>query len=160
MPQTTWTTRTLLLHLLPGAITLLAAGQPLQISLAPAPLRSTNATSSWLWKKYVTHLHGYSTDPALLAKVQQAVDAARGQPVLVILDSDHTSGHVANEAQLYCPFATQGSYCIVQDTKISRWALLAQPALALALLLLVTLGWGCGSCAFGSAQPHAPKQRS
>jgi cephalosporin hydroxylase len=85
-------------------------------------VRSTNATSNWLWKKYVTHLQGYSTDPALLAKVQQAADAVRGQPVLVILDSDHTSGHVEREAQLYCPFATQGSYCIVEDTKISRCA--------------------------------------
>jgi cephalosporin hydroxylase len=82
---------------------------------------SGNVTDNWLWKKYVTFLHGYSTDPALQAKVQQAADAARGQPILVILDSEHTSGHVASEAQLYCPYATQGSYCIVQDTKISRW---------------------------------------
>ncbi len=26
------------------------------------------------------------------------------------------------ETELYCPFATVGSYCIVQDTKLSRFA--------------------------------------
>ncbi len=26
------------------------------------------------------------------------------------------------EAELYCPFVTEGSYCIIQDTKLSRFS--------------------------------------
>jgi cephalosporin hydroxylase len=26
------------------------------------------------------------------------------------------------EAEAYCPFVTQGSYCIIQDTKLGRFA--------------------------------------
>jgi len=33
----------------------------------------------------------------------------------VILDSDHTKAHVRRELELYAPFVTPGSYCLVQD---------------------------------------------
>lgn len=39
-------------------------------------------------------------------------------PVMVVLDSDHTRAHVLAELQLYSSFVTKGSYLIVMDTII------------------------------------------
>jgi len=62
-------------------------------------------------------VHGSSTDPAIVRGVE---DAARGRgAVLVILDSNHTREHVAEELRLYHRFVTPGSYLIVEDTNIN-----------------------------------------
>jgi cephalosporin hydroxylase len=37
---------------------------------------------------------------------------------MVILDSNHTHGHVFKELQLYSPFVSKGSYLVVFDTII------------------------------------------
>jgi cephalosporin hydroxylase len=62
----------------------------------------------------VTFLLGSSVDLEVVAKVRAAVQETRG-PVLVILDSDHRAGHVAQELEAYAPFVTPGSYLLVQD---------------------------------------------
>lgn len=72
-----------------------------------------------LWAKYVTFIQGYSTVPEVIEQVTASVVTA--STVLVLLDSDHSYNTVTQELPLYCNMVTVGSYCIVEDTKMSRW---------------------------------------
>jgi cephalosporin hydroxylase len=47
-----------------------------------------------------------------------AVQADGFERVMVFLDSNHTHDHVLEELELYAPFVTQGSYCVVWDTGV------------------------------------------
>lgn len=38
--------------------------------------------------------------------------------IMVLLDSNHTHDHVLDELELYAPFVSKGSYCVVWDTGI------------------------------------------
>lgn len=62
----------------------------------------------------IEFLHGSSTDPAVVERVQREVDAADG-PVMVILDGNHDRDHVAAELELYAPMVSVGSYLLSQD---------------------------------------------
>jgi cephalosporin hydroxylase len=62
----------------------------------------------------ITYLVGNSTSEEVLRVIQKRVSSTRG-PVMVILDSDHSRGHVLRELLCYTPFVTPGSYCLVQD---------------------------------------------
>jgi len=73
-------------------------------------------------RQYVDFLIGSSTDPAIVAEVKKRVE---GRKVLVILDSDHSKGHVLAEMKAYAPFVSVGSYMIVQDTNINGHPVLA-----------------------------------
>jgi cephalosporin hydroxylase len=65
----------------------------------------------------IHYLHGSSTDPAIVRHLE---DAARGKgAVIVILDSNHTREHVAEELRLYQRLVTPDSYLIVEDTNIN-----------------------------------------
>lgn len=63
-------------------------------------------------------VEGSSIDPAVVERVVRL--AGNGSPVLVVLDSDHTHGHVLQELRLYAPLVTKGSYLIVLDTVIEE----------------------------------------
>ncbi len=66
--------------------------------------------------KRLTMMEGSSVDLAVAAQVQEF---ARGkEPVLVVLDSNHTHEHVAKELELYSPLVRKGSYLVVFDTLI------------------------------------------
>ncbi|MCL5097240.1 MAG: cephalosporin hydroxylase family protein [Candidatus Omnitrophica bacterium] len=66
--------------------------------------------------KRITMLEGSSVDEDMARRVH---DMARGKkPVLVVLDSNHTHGHVLREMQLYGPLVTRGSYLVVFDTVV------------------------------------------
>jgi cephalosporin hydroxylase len=66
--------------------------------------------------KRISLIEGSSLAPETVARV---AEHAKGRgPVLVILDSNHTHEHVAEELRLYSPFVTEGSYLIVFDTVI------------------------------------------
>jgi cephalosporin hydroxylase len=60
---------------------------------------------------------GSSISPQVIEQVRSK--AAGRAPVLVILDSNHTHGHVAEELELYGPLVTMSSYMIVLDTIIA-----------------------------------------
>lgn len=62
----------------------------------------------------VTHLIGSSVSDAVLGPMREAARTADG-PVMVILDSDHSAGHVRQELEAYAPLVTPGSYLLVQD---------------------------------------------
>lgn len=66
--------------------------------------------------KRITMVQGSSTDEDV---IKQIYDFARGRnPVLVVLDSNHTHAHVLRELELYSPLVTKGSYLVVFDTII------------------------------------------
>lgn len=50
-----------------------------------------------------------------------AAGGGRQLRVLVLLDSHHSAVHVLSEMEAYCTLVTPGSFCIVEDTKLTRW---------------------------------------
>jgi cephalosporin hydroxylase len=62
---------------------------------------------------YVTLVEGSSTDPKIVARVKSMVKP--GETTLVILDSNHTKQHVANELEAYHALVTSGSYIVATD---------------------------------------------
>lgn len=66
--------------------------------------------------KRITLIEGSSVDEGIAKQVRQLAD--NRQPVLVILDSNHTHEHVLRELELYSPLVTRGSYLLVFDTII------------------------------------------
>jgi cephalosporin hydroxylase len=65
----------------------------------------------------LTYVTGSSTAPETLEIV---AEHARGKdPVMVILDSDHSRGHVLAELRHYAEFVTPGSYLVVEDTNLN-----------------------------------------
>ncbi|GAX73538.1 hypothetical protein CEUSTIGMA_g989.t1 [Chlamydomonas eustigma] len=76
-------------------------------------------TKHRLWKKHVQFIKGNSVGEEVVQKVK---NEAKGQKVMVLLDSHHTEYHVIEEMEAYCPLVSVGYYCIVEDTKMSRWS--------------------------------------
>lgn len=62
---------------------------------------------------YLTLIEGSSIADDVLAHVKAQVKP--GETVLVILDSNHSYAHVAEELRLYSPLVTQGSYIVATD---------------------------------------------
>ena len=63
--------------------------------------------------KYVT---GSSSDPGL---IRSLLDHRPEERRMIILDSDHTKGHVLSELHLLAPYLNPGGYLIVEDTNIN-----------------------------------------
>lgn len=68
----------------------------------------------------VTFLVGSSTDEAIIEQINSLVTQCSG-PVMVILDSDHSQGHVQKELELYNGFVTPDSFLHVQDGFTDLW---------------------------------------
>lgn len=64
----------------------------------------------------IATIEGSSIVPETLAKVA-ALAEGYGR-VMVFLDSNHTHEHVLAELELYAPFVSKGSYCVVWDTGV------------------------------------------
>lgn len=62
---------------------------------------------------FLTLVEGSSTDPEIVARVKSMVKP--GETVLVILDSNHTKQHVANELEAYHSLVTPNSYIVATD---------------------------------------------
>jgi cephalosporin hydroxylase len=61
----------------------------------------------------ISYLTGSSTDPEVLDELGPRAEKSR--QVLVVLDSDHSAGHVERELELYAPLVPVGGYLHVQD---------------------------------------------
>jgi cephalosporin hydroxylase len=70
-------------------------------------------------KERVSFVEGSSTDPALVSRIASETE---GERVMVILDSDHSGEHVANELDLWSPLVAPGCYLVVQDG-LAGWTL-------------------------------------
>jgi cephalosporin hydroxylase len=70
--------------------------------------------------KRITMIEGSSVDPTIARRV--AMLASKQSRILVVLDSDHTHGHVLAELCLYAPLVSVGSYCVVFDGVIEDMA--------------------------------------
>ena len=64
----------------------------------------------------ITYVKGSSTDNDLINPV---VGFRPAETCLVVLDSDHSKSHVLAELNLFAPYASVGSYIIVEDTNIN-----------------------------------------
>ena len=65
----------------------------------------------------IEYLVGSSVDPAVIARVREAL--AGKQAGLVILDSDHHRDHVLAEMRTLAPLVSPGGYLVVEDTNIN-----------------------------------------
>lgn len=67
----------------------------------------------------IEYFTGSSTDLNVAAVLEERTQAfAENDPVMVILDSDHSARHVTEEINLYASFVTKGQYLIVEDSNI------------------------------------------
>ena len=78
-------------------------------------IRPTNrqAIESHEMASLITLIEGSSTAPATVAKAKALVRP--GETVLVLLDSNHTRQHVADELEAYHGLVTPGSYIVATD---------------------------------------------
>jgi cephalosporin hydroxylase len=96
-------------HFLASLCELLGEGEVVSIDVADYPDRPTH--------ERLRYLRGSSTAVEIFTEVSETV---RGRdPVLVLLDSDHSRDHVLAELRLYAPLVTAGSYLIVEDTNVN-----------------------------------------
>ncbi len=65
----------------------------------------------------IQFFHGSSTDPAIFQKIERL---CRNKKVMVVLDSDHSKEHVAEELQLYAPLVSKGCYLVMEDTLLGQ----------------------------------------
>ncbi len=66
---------------------------------------------------HIAYVRGSSTDPAVVRKV---ATGCQGLTTMVVLDSDHSEGHVLAELAAYAPMVSVGSYLLVQDTNVHQ----------------------------------------
>jgi cephalosporin hydroxylase len=65
----------------------------------------------------ITLIEGSTVQMETVRQVREAVEGLR---TMVILDSDHSTAHVANELRTYCEFVTPGCYLICEDGNLDR----------------------------------------
>ena len=80
----------------------------------------------------IAMFEGSSVDPELAARVRARV---AGRSAMVVLDSNHTADHVAQELALYAPLVRAGFFLVVMDTAVEY----ADPA------SIVDRPWGPGN---------------
>jgi cephalosporin hydroxylase len=83
-------------------------GRVITIDIAPKPNRPEHSR--------ITYITGSSVDTAIVGQVREAVGMRRA---MVVLDSDHSAGHVYNEMIAYSPLVQAGDYLIVEDTNVN-----------------------------------------
>jgi len=96
-------------HFLASMCELLEHGEVISIDIVPPENPPIH--------ERLTYLGGSSTAPEIVNAVKHQIGGR--EPVLVLLDSDHSRAHVLEELRLYAPLVTPGSYLIVEDTNVN-----------------------------------------
>ncbi|MCP8940108.1 cephalosporin hydroxylase family protein [Alsobacter sp. SYSU M60028] len=91
---------------------LLGKGRVIAIDIEIRPANRARIESHPL-SDLITLIEGSSTAPEVLDKVRSLI--APGETVMVVLDSDHSYKHVAEELELYAPLVTPGSWIVATD---------------------------------------------
>ena len=96
-------------------LTLIGAGEAIGIDVDIRKPNREEIQQHPMFNK-IKLLEGSSTDDGIIKEVNHL--AKNHRQIMVILDSNHTHGHVFKELQLYSPFVSKGSYLVVFDTII------------------------------------------
>ena len=88
---------------------LIGKGRIVSIDIQELPVRARHPR--------ITYLTGSSADQMVARSA--AAHLSPGESCLVILDSDHTQAHVAQELELFASLVTVGSYLIVEDSNVN-----------------------------------------
>ena len=98
-------------HFLASVCDLLGSGEVVSIDIEP--LRD-----DYPQHPRITYLAGRSsTDPEVLDEVRERVE---GRRTMIVLDSDHSQGHVEAELEAYAPLVPVDCYLIVEDSNIGQ----------------------------------------
>lgn len=65
----------------------------------------------------ITYLIGNSTDPAIVTQVKELTN---GKKTMIVVDGDHSRGHVKWEITKYKDMVTPGQYLVLEDCYIDR----------------------------------------
>lgn len=95
-----------------GLFEAMGDGRVIGIDIEIRPQNRAAIEAHRLFKR-ITLLEGSSVDPSVVERVHQEITAE--DVVLVILDSNHTKGHVLGELEAYAPLVTVGSYIVATD---------------------------------------------
>ncbi len=91
---------------------LLGKGKVIGVDIEVRP-HNREAIEAHPLSRRVQLFEGSSVDPAIVSKVRE--ECRNAKVVLVVLDSNHTESHVAQELAAYHSFVTEGSYIVVHD---------------------------------------------
>lgn len=94
---------------------LIGHGEVLGIDIEIRP-HNRKAIEEHFLSKRIKMIEGSSIEKETISKVEEIVQGKK--KILVILDSNHTHGHVIEELQHYSKFVNKDSYLIVLDTII------------------------------------------
>ena len=98
-------------HFLASVCDLLGSGEVVSIDIEPR-------RDDYPAHPRITYLAGRSsTDPDVLEEVRERVG---GRRTMIVLDSDHSQGHVDAELEAYAPLVPVGCYLIVEDSNIGQ----------------------------------------
>jgi cephalosporin hydroxylase len=95
-----------------GLLTAMGKGRVVGVDIEIRP-HNRKAIEAHEMASKITLIEGSSTDADVIRKVKEQIRP--GERVLVILDSNHTKKHVADELQLYSPLVSSGSYIVATD---------------------------------------------
>ena len=68
--------------------------------------------------KRIKYLIGSSCSKRIVKKITNIISGLHKPKLMVILDSDHYSNHVAKELKIYSKLVTVGQYLIIEDTNL------------------------------------------
>jgi cephalosporin hydroxylase len=95
-----------------SVLSAMGKGRVIGVDVEIRPHNATAIVAHPLYER-ITLIEGSSTSPATIERVRSHIHP--GEKVMVILDSNHTRDHVANELAAYGEMVSSGCYLLVED---------------------------------------------